>query len=446
MKDLTIGKEAKLIFNFALPMVIGNILQQAYHVVDSIIVGNFLGKEALAAQGASFPIFYTLIAFVIGIGSGATIVISQYFGAKDYTRVKKTIDTIFIFLFFASIVVSIIGISFSHEIFTLLRVEEKIIPIATTYFNIYMLGMVAFFGFNGTSSVLRGLGDSMTPLYFLMIAAVVNIILDILFIVVFKWGIAGVAIATIIAQGGAFLSAAIYLTLRHQIISFRIFSLRFDKALFLQSLKIGLPTGFQQTFVALGLMALIRIVNNFDTNVLAAFTVASRIDSLAAMPALNLASALSAFVGQNLGANKIERIKKGFKATLVMSWVMSFVVMLGVILFGKYIMAVFNQDPDVVRHGTNYLVIVSSFYLIFSSMFVIHGALRGAGDTLIPMFITLFSLWIIRIPFAVFLSKHFGVNGIWWAIPIGWSMGLAGSYLYYHSGKWKDKGIIKRTH
>lgn len=341
MRDLTVGNEARLIFNFAVPLVFGNLFQQLYHVVDSIIVGNYLGKEALAAVGASSPIFYALIAFIIGIGSGATVVISQYFGAKDLAKVKRAIDTIFIFLFVASIVTTAIGITFSEEIFRFLHVEEAVIPMATQYFNVFMIGMVAFFGFSATSSVLRGLGDSLTPLVFMIIATVINIGLDILFIVQFNWGIEGVAWATVIAQGIAFIAGAIYLTHRHQIISFRVTEFTFDRAIFKQSIKIGLPTGFQQTFVALGLMALIRIVNNFDTNVLAAFSVASRIDALAAMPSLNLASALAAFVGQNLGAGKIERIRKGLRATLMMSWCISLVVMTGVICFGQHIMAVF---------------------------------------------------------------------------------------------------------
>jgi len=445
MKDLTKGKEANVIFKFALPMLIGNLLQQMYQVVDSIIVGNFLGKEALAAQGASFPIFFTLIAFIIGIGSGATVVISQYFGAKKYDKVKRAIDTIFIFLFFAAIVLSVTGILLSDKIFTMLKVEDAVKPLAVSYFNIYMTGMIVFFGFNGTASVLRGLGDSVTPLWFLVIATIINIVLDLLFIVVLHWGIQGAAIATVIAQGVAFLSGAVYLSYRHQIISFRILSLHFDKDIFRKSLRIGLPTGFQQTFVALGLMAMIRIVNNFNTDVLAAFTVASRIDALAAMPALNLASALAAFVGQNIGADKIYRVKNGLKATLFMALTISMIIILGVVLWGEQIIGIFNKDPMVIKYGTNYLVIVSSFYMVFSSMFVIHGVLRGSGDTLIPMFISLFSLWVIRIPFAVFLSKHIGVNGIWWSIPIGWSMGLLGSYLYYLSGKWKNKGVVKTT-
>ncbi|WP_066631531.1 MATE family efflux transporter [Labilibacter marinus] len=445
MKDLTVGNEAKLIFKFAIPMVLGNLFQQLYSVVDRIIVGRFIDDTALAAVGASFPIFYMLISFMIGIGSGATIVISQYFGAKDMEKVKRTITTIYTFMFFASLVIMFIGIYFSRDIFELLNVGGDVLPQSIEYFTVYMTGMVAFFGFNGTSSILRGLGDSKTPLRFLIFSTVLNIILDILFVVVFGWGIKAAALATVISQFAAFGRAIWYLEKKQHIISFKLKQWVFDWQLFKQSLRIGLPTGFQQTFVALGLMALIRIVNNFDSSVLAAYTVAGQIDSLAALPALNLGSALSAFVGQNLGANKIDRIKKGLRATLFMAWSISLVVLLSAYFFGEQLMYLFSDNPEVVEHGTNYLKIVSAFYLIFSTMFVIHGVMRGAGATLIPMFITLMSLWIIRIPLAVVFSKHFGVNGIWWAIPAGWTAGMLGSLIYYLSGKWKDQGVVKRN-
>ncbi|TCO03635.1 MATE family efflux transporter [Natronoflexus pectinivorans] len=445
MKDLTTGNEARLIFRFALPMVIGNLFQQLYNIVDSIIVGKFLGTEALAAVGASFPIFYTLISFFIGIGSGATIVISQYFGAKNYEKVKQAIGTIYLFMFGAGIILSMVGILFSRQIFTLLGIGDDVMPQALAYFNVYMLGMVGFFGFNSTSSVLRGLGDSRTPLLFLAIATVVNIVLDVVFIVVFKWGVAGAAWATVIAQMGAFIAAIFYLNKRDHLIHFSIKSLTFDIESFRKSVQIGLPTGFQQTFVALGLMALIRIINNFDTVTLAAYTAASRIDALAAMPAMVLASALSAFVGQNLGAGKVERIRKGVWATQKMAWTISLAVMLIVLLWGNQLMSLFNDDPEVIRQGREYLIIVCSFYIVFSSMFVLHGTLRGAGDTIIPMFITLISLWIVRIPFAWFLSKHFGESGIWWSIPAGWMVGLAGTWIYYKSGRWKRKSVVENT-
>ncbi|WP_421920299.1 MATE family efflux transporter [Marinifilum sp.] len=443
MKDFTSGNVSKLIFNFTLPMLLGNVFQQLYNVVDSIVVGKVLGKEALASVGASFPIIFTLIALLIGIGSGFSIVISQFYGAKDIGSVKRSIDTMYIFLFFAGLVVSILGIYYSKELFLLLQLPIELIPQATTYLNVYMAGMILFFGFSGTSSVLRGLGDSKTPLYFLIIASVFNILFDVLFVMIFKWGIAGAAWATVIAQGGAFISGIIYLNRTHKIMKFSLMKLVFDKELFIKSLKIGLPSGVQHTFVALGMMALLGIVNTFGTDVIAAYTAAGRIDSLAMMPAMNFSQAVAAFVGQNLGANKIDRVRKGFKATFFMSNLFCLLMTAIIVIFGSQLMKMFTTDPNVIAIGEKYLIIVSSFYLLFSTLFTTNGVLRGAGDTLIPMFITLFSLWIIRIPGAYFLSAEIGETGIWWSIPFGWSMGALLSYLYYLTGKWKSKSIIQ---
>ena len=444
MKDLTNGPEGRLILKFAIPMVLGNLFQQLYNVVDSIIVGKVLGDQALAAVGASFPIFYTLISFVIGIGSGATVVISQYFGAKNYQEVKKAIGTIYIFVFFASIVLSITGIVFSREIFTLLHVGEDVMPQAVRYFSIYMSGLLIYFGFNSTASILRGLGDSKTPLLFFTISTIANIGFDLLFIVVFGWGIEGAAIATIVAQGGAFLTAIFILNRREHLIHFSWSTLIFNWKIFRQSVRIGLPTGFQQSFVALGMMAMIRIINDFETPVLAAYTAASRIDALAAMPAINLASALAAFVGQNLGAGKHDRIRKGLRATLFMSWSISLVVLAAVLVYGEELMALFSDSREVIEYGRQYLIIISAFYPVFATMFTMHGTLRGAGDTLIPMFITLISLWVIRIPLAAILSGPLGPTGIWWAIPGGWTIGLIGTVSYYLTGRWKQKGVHKQ--
>ncbi|MDM8159456.1 MATE family efflux transporter [Labilibaculum sp. K2S] len=442
MKDFTTGNITKLIFNFTLPMLLGNVFQQLYNIVDSIIVGKFLGKEALASVGASFPIIFTLIALLIGIGSGFSIVISQFYGAKDINKVKRTIDTMYLFLFGAGILVSVLGIYFSKDLFLLLQLPIELIPQATSYLNVYMAGMIMFFGFSGTSSILRGLGDSKTPLYFLILASIFNIIFDLLFVMVFKWGIAGAAWATVLAQSGAFISGIIYLNRNHNIINFSFFKLVFDKELFIKSLKIGIPSGLQHTFVALGMMALLGIVNTFGTDVIAAYTAAGRIDSLAIMPAMNFSQAVAAFVGQNLGANKIDRVRQGFKVTFIMSNVFCLMMTAIIILFGSHLMKLFTTDANVIAIGEKYLIIVSSFYLLFSTMFTTNGVLRGAGDTLIPMFITLFSLWLIRIPCAYFLSSHIGETGIWWSIPIGWSMGTIFSYLYYRTGRWKKKSIV----
>jgi putative MATE family efflux protein len=445
MKDLSLGNETKLIFKFAIPMLVGNVFQQLYNVVDSVIVGKFIGKGALAAVGTSFPIIFMLVSFIIGITMGFTVVVSQYFGAKDMDKVKKSINTLYIFLFFASLLISVAGILLSGTIFRVIGLSEEVIPQAKLFLNIYLAGLIFLFGFNGTSGILRGLGDSKTPLYFLIISVIVNIILDIIFIAGFHWGVGSAAFATIIAEAGAFVTQILYLNRYHKVVKFSFSDLKFDYEIFLKSIRIGLPTGFQQTFVALGMLALYGIVNKFGLDTNAAFSVAGRIDSFAGMPAMSFAVALSTFVGQNLGANKPERVKRGFHATLIMTTIITMMTSLAVVFFGGFLMKMFTDDIQVIEIGKKYLVIVGAFYVLFSSMFIVGGVMRGAGDTLIPMFITLFALWVIRIPLAYLLSQQnwLGVYGIWWSIPFGWATGLMLSYLYYLSGRWKKKAVVK---
>jgi putative MATE family efflux protein len=443
MKDLTTGNEGKLILNFTVPMLLGNIFQQLYTIINSIVVGKFIGKQALAAVGASFPIIFSLISLAIGIATGATIVIAQYFGAKDLKNVRKTIDTLYIFLFAASVIVTVLGIALSGPIFRLTKLPEDVLPQAKLYLNIYFTGMIFFFGFNGTSAILRGLGDSRTPLYFLVMATLSNIIFDLVFVIVFKWGIAGVAVSTIISQGGAFVTAILYLNKTHEIVKFSFRKLLFDWEIFRKSFNIGFPVGFQQAFVALSMIAMFWIVNPFGTDASAAYSVAVRIDSFASLPAMNFAMALATFVGQNLGANRADRAKKGFHATLLMTSGLSIFTTFVIIILRHPLMALFTNDQNVISIGENYLIIVGSFYVVFSTMFVVGGVMRGAGDTLIPMFITLLVLWVVRIPVSLWLSRTIGMSGIWWGIPIAWLLGLMMSYGYYLTGRWKTKAVVK---
>jgi putative MATE family efflux protein len=443
MKDLTKGKEGKLIMQFAMPMVYGNVFQQLYNVVDSIVIGHYIGKEALAAVGASFPIIFLLVAMVIGMATGFTIIIAQYFGSKNNEKVKKTIDTTYIILFAASILVTVFGIIFSVPIFKLTGLPSEVMPQASVYLNIYFAGSVFFFLFNGTSAILRGMGDSKTPLYFLIISTITNILLDLLFVVVFEWGIAGAAYATILSQAGALFTAIIYLNKRHPLVNLSFRKYHFDREIFNSSLRIGLPSGLQQTFVAGGLIALYGIVNTFGTVTIAAYSVATRIDSFAMMLAMNFAAALSSFVGQNLGANKPRRVKAGLRATWLITSGISLVLSTIVIVFGKNLMGIFTPDQNVIDIGYDYLIIVGSFYIIFSTLFVVNAVMRGAGDTLVPMFITLIALWGIRVPASYLLAGEIGVTGIWWAVPIGWGVGMILTILYYYSGKWKKKVLVK---
>ncbi len=445
-RDLTIGKESKQIILFALPIIAASVFQQLYNVVDSIIVGNVLGKEALAAVGASFPVIFVLISLLLGISSGVTVVVSQYFGAKQFDNVVKAINTFYVFIFLASVSMSILGIYFSEDIFLALKLPVEVMDDAVDYLQIYLGGMVFMFAFYGTNGILRGMGDSRTPLYFTIFSTLLNIALDLLFVMVFDWGIKGVAYASVIAQAIAFVGVTIQINKGNSLIHFSFSNLVFDWKIFMQSLRIGLPTGAQQSFVAIGMIAIMRIVNDFGTDTIAAFTAASRLDSFASMPAMAFSTALATFVGQNIGANKIERVRRGFYVTLMISSSFSIIVSIIMYFFGTDLIGMFTNDANVISIGYSYLVIVSSFYVIFSAMFTIHGLLRGAGDTIVLMFITLFALWFLRIPISYYLSRPdigLGSDGIWWGVPIGWSFGLIASFIYYKMGRWKTKGVVK---
>jgi len=279
----------------------------------------------------------------------------------------------------------------------------------------------------------------------MIISTINNVVLDLLFVLVFKWGIAGVALATVISQAGAFFTATWYLNKRHAVIKLQFRKYVFDRDIFKSCVRIGLPTGFQQSFVAFGMLAIMGLVNTFGTNAVAAYTAAIRVDSFAKMPAITFSSALSSFVGQNLGAMREDRARKGLKITLLFSLAYSVVVSVLIILFGRYIIRIFTPDPGVLSIGQDYLLIVSSFYLLLSVMFTYTGFLRGAGATFIPMLTTVLALYLFRIPIAYLLSAKIGVNGIWWAEPIGWLAGMLVLIIYFWSGKWRGKGVVRAS-
>jgi putative MATE family efflux protein len=442
MKDLTSGREISVVFRFAVPMLIGNIFQQMYTMVDSIIVGQGVGKEALAAVGASFPVLFLMVSLIIGITMGASVMLSQFFGAKDFERLRKTIDTAYIFLFLSSLFVSVLGILLSGPILRGLRVPEDVFPLAKQYLSIMFAGMLFLFGYNTVSAVLRGLGDSKNPLYFLIIATVLNIFLDLLFVMVFGWGVAGAAWATVIAQAVSLGAGIVYMQKSSQdVLHVRLKVLRFSREIFRTMLRIGLPSGLQQSLVSLGFIALTRIVTPFGTNVIAGYTAASRLDSFAVMPAMTLSLAVSTFVGQNLGAGKMERVRTGYLSTLALAGVISLFITTVMILFRADLIRMFSPDQEVVEIGSRYLLIVSAFYVVFSGMFITGGVLRGAGDTLTQMFITLAALWFIRIPVSALLSNRLGPTGIWYGIPAGWVVGFGISFVYFLGGRWKRKAV-----
>ncbi|MDR2848046.1 MAG: MATE family efflux transporter [Bacteroidales bacterium] len=445
MLDFTNGKPWKLVLQFSVPMLIGNVLMQFYNVADTYVVGNFLGTKALAAVGASGPVVFALVSFIIGIANGCTIIIAQYFGAKNLNKVQNAIDTVIIFVLVAAFLITLIGLLLCEPLLRLVNTPADVMDGARTFYYVTMVGVIPLFGVNVLSSVLQGTGNSKTPLYYLIFSSVLNILLLLLFVPVLHYGIAGAAWATVLAETVTVIVMIVWLNSRHPFIHITFRPRHFDFEIFRKSLRIGLPNGIQHALIAVGMMALLRIVNTFNSDVLAAYSIAGRIESLASAPAMTFSAAIAAFVGQNVGAHKFDRVSEGLKATLSISILVSAAISLLVVVFRYTVMGWFTTggEVNVIEVGSRYLLIIAPFYAVFSTLFVFNGVMRGAGDTLFPMFTTLLSLWLIRIPFASVMSKYIGTDGIWWAIPIGWCLGSACAMGYYRLGRWKNKGVVK---
>ncbi len=441
MRDLTAGNETKLLVLFSLPMLIGNVFQQFYNMVDSWVVGNFVGKEALAAVGASFPIVFLMISLVMGVSMGANVVIAQNYGAKNYERLRAAVETTYLTIFWSSLVLTAVGLLAVGPILNLLRVPDAVRESAAVYLSVIVAGLVFTYGYNGVGAVLRGLGDSRTPLYMLIIATLLNVVLDLAFVVLFGWGVAGVAWATVIAQAVSFLGSLLYLNRTHELLRTNFLALRFDRELFAAILKIGLPTGIQQTLVSLGLMFMSAVVNGYGTDVMAGFSAASRIDSFAAMPAMNLSMALSSFVGQNLGAGRPDRARRGFRAALLIGLGITAVLVVFLLLAGDRLVGIFSADPAVVAVGVQYLSVIAPFYFAFAAMFIANGLIRGAGEAIVPLVSTLVAMWLVRVPAAALFSSLWGAVGIWWAMPTGWVIGMCISLVYYRTGRWASRPL-----
>ena len=441
---MTSGAVWKVILRFAFPLLIGNLLQQLYNVTDSVIVGQFLGKESLAAVSASFFIYYFIISLVIGIGSGTSVVISQFFGTKEFDKVQKAFSSFFIFMLVAGVLLSIAGIIFAEPMFRLTNTPEDVIPQAVAYFRIYVGGTFLFVTFNSIISILRGVGESVRPMLFILLTTILNIALDLLFIVVFKWGIEGAARATVIAQGIGMCVALGYVNNTHPLLSIKKQDLLFDMGLFKEGLRIGLPSSVQQCAISLGLIALLGIVNSFGTDTLTAYGAAGKIDTIIIQAVLTLSGALAAFCGQNIGAGHLDRVRDGVRFAMLVNLLLGLATFTAIYFFGDKMMLAFTKDPEVIRIGKEYLLIMGGFFIVHGGLNVFNGALRGAGDTLFPMAVSITCLWLIRIPLAYWFSSIWGRSGIWWAIGASLCIGLTITYIYYKLGFWKNKGPLRK--
>lgn len=432
---------------FSLPMFIGNVLQALYNTVDSIWVGRYLGKEGLASVSVSFPITFAVVALAMGIGMATTTLVAQYSGAKDTVMVRKSIANSLLLTLVVGGVSSALGVIFRRDLLALINTPQEIMDWASDYLGIILGGVFATFVYNLVSAVMRGLGDSRTPLKFLAYATGLNIILDPLLIFgigPFPYmGVSGAALATIVAQafsgilGIRHMMKLGYLTRDREDwrVDFRLVRLTFG---------IGLPAGVQQVIVSLGMLTMTSLVNRFGSSVTAAFGVGGRLDQFAFMPAMTMGLAVTSLVGQNLGAGKHERVKEVVRWSILMTVGITSVVSFVALAFPGPLLSTFTSDPDVLKEGIGYLRIVGFAYIPYALMFMLSGILRGAGDTVPSMLISIVTLWCVRIPLAMRFSRAMGSRGIWLGLAISPAIGAGLNYLYFLSGRWKTRAVTRK--
>lgn len=445
-RDMTNGSPAKLILKFSGPMLIGNIFQQLYNMVDSMVVGKFVSKDALAAVGATGSSMFLVFGLTFGLSAGVSIVISQYFGAGDLSKVRRSIATATYMLLIAAVIMGVVGFVASRPLLELLGTPIEVIDQSERYMKISFLGILGIVSYNGIAAILRALGDSITPLIFLIIASILNVVLDLLFVVVFHMGVPGVAIATIISQSVSGIGCIIYALYKVEILRIPIKEFKPDREIFSKCIRLGIPVALQNSFISISMMSLQFVINSFQATIMAAYTVVNRIEQLVMQPSMSLGAAVASFTGQNIGAGRIDRAKKGMESSIIIIVAFS-IFMLPVMYFGgEYIMKLFTkkEDFEVVRNGVEGIRITSLFYSFLGLIFVTRNFLSGAGDIKIPMIMGLIEV-VVRVAVSIYLSGLIGFHGIFWASALTWfATGIFG-LIRVVSGKWKNKSIISTT-
>ncbi len=444
-RDMTKGAPARHILFFSLPLLAGNILQQLYNMVDSWTVGNFTGDTALAAVGVAFPVIFLFVSLFIGLSIGSTVVIAQFYGAGEDERVRAAVDTTYAAFLIVAVPISLLAFLISGPILHVLQVDAAAFPEAKLYLQLVSLGLVGSIGYNTNAGILQGLGNSKTPLLFLTIATVINIVLDILFVAVFQWGVVGVALATIIAEWFSWIFGIFYINRKYQAFQLRLRGLKLDTRLLRQIVRIGLPAGIQNGLIAVAIMALMAKVNSYDYDFTAGFNVGNKIDCFAFLPVQSFANAATTYVGQNVGAGLMDRVRTGTRATLWMSIVWCIAAAAVVIPLSRPFMMAFSQTPAVVDAGVLYLWWVMPFYPLFAIQFVLNNVMRGAGEAVFPMISSIVSVVVVRVILCYVLADVFGQQYMFASYAGAWLVGVLLSGGYYLSGRWKRFGSLAQS-
>ena len=449
-KDMTKGRPGKRLIEFSIPLLIGNFAQQLYSTVDSIIVGKYVGDEALAAIGASGALVFLLMVLFIGISMGAGILVSQYFGAKNKERLSRTIGNAIILNAVISVIIMVLGVFFIRPFLELLRTPEAILDMAVSYTMISCLGIMGTSYYNILSGLLRGMGDSVMPLFYLIICTITNIVLDLIFVGPLGMGVAGAAYATIISQIISAILCYLRMLKMKDVLTLDINAFKLDGKLSKQLIRLGLPVGITQALFAVAAIFVQNLTNTFGTVFIAASTVVMRVDGFAMLPNFTFGTAMTTYAGQNVGAMEIGRMRQGTKEGLKIG-VTTSVVLVGLILiFGKILMGLFTNTDEVINVSYEMMCILSVGYIGVAINQILSGTIRGAGDTMTPMWIALITTTLIRLPIAygmAYFTKSETLptgepRSIYYSLVIAWVLGAIITAIIYKIGYWAKRARI----
>jgi putative MATE family efflux protein len=451
-RDMTEGTPWKRIIEFAIPMLIGNIAQQFYNTADSIIVGKYVGDNALAAVGSASPILNLLLVLFVGISTGAGIMVAQYFGAKDREKLSHTIGVCITLTAIASLIIMVIGTIVARPLLSLLNTPDTIIDWCADYLIIYFVGIAGFAYYNIFAGVLRGLGDSISALMFLLISTVLNVGLDIWFVAGFDMGVAGVALATVIAQGISAVLCMIKLMTLKSTFDLNWKMLKLDKKYSYRLIKLGLPSGFTQAIFSLAMIVVQSLTNSFGEMVIACNVIVMRVDGFAMMPNFSFGIAMTTYAGQNIGAKRLDRVEKGTKDGTMIALSVSTVITILILIFGRYLMGVFTDTAELVDLSMHMMKILAVGYIAMAVTQSLSGVMRGAGDTMTPMWISLITTVIIRVPVAysiAYLARSEAYptgrpESTFISLLVSWTMGAIITTIFFKKGNWRKKAFASK--
>jgi len=436
---LTEGSISKKILLFAFPIFLGNLFQQLYNVVDSLVVGNVLGKEALAAVSSTGSLIFLIVGFIGGIFVGAGVIISRYFGAKNKEKLSIAVHTTIAFGFIAGIIVTIIGIVFTPWFLKLMGTPEDVFVDAVIYLRLYFAGGIGIVMYNACMGIFQAVGDSKRPLYYLIIAASINVVLDILFVAVFDLGVGGAAIATIISQFVSAILGFMKLTKVDGCHKLYIKKIKIDGEMLKSLLKMGFPTGVQNSVIAFANVIVQSNVNQFGSVAMAGSGSFSKLEGFAFLPITSFSVALTTFIGQNLGAKQYQRARDGARFGVMASISLAEIIGILIWLFAPTLIGIFNSEPEVIELGVMRARITSLFFFLLALSHCLSGVLRGAGKTKIPMIVMLISWCVIRITYITIMVKIIpDIRVIFWAYPITWFISSVAFITYYKKTSWLE--------